>query len=72
MRLLIELIFGCIHRRCSWPQTPVNRLRQPCGEAYVVCLDCGAEWTFDTLAWKRGARRERQEVAAPVTGEVEA
>jgi hypothetical protein len=38
---LLESLFGCSHRRRSWPQTPVNRKTGWCGEPYSVCLDCG-------------------------------
>ena len=32
MRVLFNLIFGCRHRRCSWPRT----VREPRNRTYVV------------------------------------
>lgn len=43
LRALFNLIFGCRHRRCSWPMT----VRQPRKRTYVVCLSCGAEFDYD-------------------------
>jgi len=42
-RALFNLLFGCHHRRLSWPLT----LRQPRMRTYVVCLVCGAEFDYD-------------------------
>jgi hypothetical protein len=39
--------FGCSHRKLSWPQTPVNRMRRPTGEPTVVCLDCGKRFAYE-------------------------
>ena len=47
---LIGSLFGCTHRRTTFPLTP---LRSAAGQArngtYVACLDCGKEFTYD---WK--------------------
>lgn len=43
MRALFALIFGCRHRRCSWPLT----VRKPRKRTYVACLSCGAEFDYD-------------------------
>jgi predicted transcriptional regulator len=49
---LFDIVFGCWHKRCSFPIT----LRASCvaptlaasvTEAYVVCLDCGHEFPYD-------------------------
>jgi hypothetical protein len=47
-------LFGCSHSHTSWPQTPVNRMRRPTGEPYVVCLSCGKQWEYDAINFKRG------------------
>ena len=50
---IIDALFGCWHRRMSFPQT--NKRGQRHSEAamqtgtYVVCLDCGTEFAYD---WK--------------------
>jgi hypothetical protein len=51
---LFTLLFGCWHRRTSWPITRKRDQKQPTGESqtwtYVVCLDCGKEFSYD---WTR-------------------
>jgi len=47
MPTLIDLIFGCLHRNYTFPQThrcPRTGGRRP---MHVVCLNCGAEATYD-------------------------
>lgn len=49
---LIQALFGCWHRNCSFPITvKANRHFQGARRAgtYVVCLDCGKEIPYD---WK--------------------
>jgi len=51
---LFTLLFGCWHRRTSWPITRKRDQKQPIGESqtwtYIVCLDCGKEFSYD---WTR-------------------
>jgi len=49
---LLENIFGCAHRRTTFPLTPSRNSRR--AEAarrgtYIVCLDCGKEFDYN---WK--------------------
>jgi len=49
---LYDLLFGCTHKRCSFPMTVRGRLRRTTPAAsvtgtYVVCLDCGKEFPYD-------------------------
>jgi hypothetical protein len=51
---IFDALFGCWHRRISFPQTS-KRGQRRCAAAmqtgtYVVCLDCGAEFAYD---WKK-------------------
>jgi hypothetical protein len=50
MRLL-DMVFGCSHKRCSFPITVRGKLRRsPAASVtgtYVVCLDCGQEFPYD-------------------------
>lgn len=49
---LIEVLFGCSHGKTTLPLTPRN------GEsAYVVCLDCGREFTYDWKTMQLGRER---------------
>ncbi len=42
---MLQSIFGCSHRRVSFPQT--RRGRSPA--TYITCLECGKEFAYD---WK--------------------
>ncbi len=48
---LFDLVFGCSHRRCSFPITVKSKIqRGPVASitgTYVVCLDCGKEFPYD-------------------------
>jgi hypothetical protein len=49
---LSDLVFGCWHKRCSFPITVRGKLRRSIAAAsvtgtYVVCLDCGREFSYD-------------------------
>ena len=51
MAKLLEMLFGCAHKRYSFPITrrPGPR-RSPAAAVtgtYVVCLDCGKEFSYD-------------------------
>jgi len=50
---LLNAVFGCSHKKKTFPFTPARR-SQMAGEAarrgtYVVCLDCGKEFDY---SWK--------------------
>ena len=44
---LFDNLFGCSHRRLTRPITPVSKPGEPGGETYVVCLDCGKQFSYD-------------------------
>jgi len=48
---LLDRVFGCSHKRCSFPITVRGKLRRsPAASVtgtYVVCLDCGHEFPYD-------------------------
>jgi hypothetical protein len=49
--ILYDLVFGCLHKHCTFPITIRGRLRRseaaaPTG-TYVVCLECGKEFPYD-------------------------
>ena len=44
---LLNLLFRCPHRRLTRPVTPVSKAGVPHGETYVVCLDCGKQFSYD-------------------------
>jgi len=44
---MVNLLFRCPHRRLTRPVTPVSRDGKPHGDTYVVCLDCGKQFSYD-------------------------
>jgi len=70
---LFDLVFGCWHKRCTFPITVRGKLRRSTAAAsvtgtYVVCLDCGREFPYDWLQMKMLASKPRTAGAAqPVT-----
>ncbi len=54
---LLDVFFGCSHRRTTFPQTPAHRRTsvsaQP-GRTYVVCLDCGKELNYNWTEMRVG------------------
>ena len=48
---LFDMVFGCSHRRCSFPITVRGKQRRSPAASltgtYVVCLDCGQEFAYD-------------------------
>jgi len=70
---LFDLVFGCWHKRCTFPITVRGKLRRSIAAAsatgtYVVCLDCGCEFPYDWSQLKRLASKPRTAwTAEPVT-----
>jgi hypothetical protein len=47
---LVDVLFGCTHKRLTFPMT-IRRSRSHCmNETYVACLRCGREFPYD---WHR-------------------
>jgi hypothetical protein len=48
---MLDKLFGCSHKRCSFPITVRSKLRRSAAASvtgtYVVCLDCGQEFPYD-------------------------
>jgi len=51
---LLNLMFRCGHRRLTRPVTPVAAVGAPHGETYVVCLDCGKQFSYDPKEMRLG------------------
>ncbi len=53
---LLDVLFGCWHKRYSFPITArPGKRRSPAAAltgTYVVCLDCGREFAYDWAAMK--------------------
>lgn len=50
----LNLVFRCSHRRLTRPVTPAGKPGAHNGGAYVVCLDCGKQFSYDTKEMRMG------------------
>jgi len=70
---VFNMIFGCWHKRCSFPITVRGKLRRRAAASvtgtYVVCLDCGREFPYDWNEMKRVkvVTKRRTASSEPVT-----
>src|SRR5436190_22299774 len=67
---LLEDLFGCTHRKTTFPITPIRRCRiatrsitEKKAQTYVACLDCGKELPYD---WERMCRVKNSLHARPL------
>ena len=61
MSWVLDALFGCHHRRTSFPMTPLEksegaRTATVKGAMYVVCLDCGKKISYDWDQMRTGKR----------------
>jgi len=71
LQSLMNTLFGCSHRRTTFPMTPMRKSggfsvgTLPRNETYIVCLDCGKELPYDWdemhVAKRTAARRRAAE-----------
>ena len=52
---VVKRLFHCGHKHLSRPVAPVRKHGISQGETYVVCLDCGQRFAYDSQQWKIGA-----------------
>jgi hypothetical protein len=70
---MLEYLFGCWHKNCSFPITAKAGKRH--NEAasvtgtYVVCLDCGQEFPYDWREMKVVTMPRKRAAAAASMGE---
>jgi len=68
MNAMLDLLFGCRHRRITRPITPVHKPGVPAEETYVACLDCGQRLHYDLKEMRVGrslARPRRVPASLP-------
>jgi hypothetical protein len=67
---LFEMMFGCSHKRCSFPITVRGKQRRTPAASltgtYVVCLDCGQEFAYDWNEMKLIEPKAEPAQAVPV------
>lgn len=53
---ILDIMFGCWHKRISFPQSSKPGQRRSTASCqtgtYVVCLDCGKEFAYDWQTMK--------------------
>jgi hypothetical protein len=62
MDTVLNLLFRCSHRRLSRPLSPAHKKGVAPETAYVVCLDCGKHFAYDTKQMRLGKRIEDPEI----------
>ncbi len=62
---LIDSLFGCSHKRITFPITikQGHAHKHEATGTYVVCLDCGGEFAYDWKEMKVLGRRDSYVVA---------
>jgi len=66
---IMDMLFGCWHKRTSFPISKVQGRRVPAAReagAYVVCLDCGKEFSYDWQKMRIVAPREFEPTTDPL------
>jgi DNA-directed RNA polymerase subunit RPC12/RpoP len=63
---IINLLFRCSHRRLTRPVAPITKAGQPQSQSYVVCLECGKQFEYDTKQMRIGKAIERSHDAGVV------
>ena len=51
---MLDLLFGCRHRRLTRPITPFHKPRTLPGDSYVACLECGRRFQYDVVNMRMG------------------
>jgi hypothetical protein len=51
---VVNLLFRCRHKRLTRPVSPVSKDAKSHGDAYVVCLDCGKQFSYDVKEMRIG------------------
>jgi hypothetical protein len=51
---VLNLLFRCSHSRLTRPVTPVTKAGLPHEQSYVVCLECGKQFAYDTREMRIG------------------
>jgi len=51
---VMNLLFGCRHRRITRPMTAAHKASEDPGPTYIVCLDCGQQFHYDLVTMSMG------------------
>lgn len=65
---VLSKLFQCGHKHLSRPVAPVRKRGISQGNTYVVCLDCGQRFAYDSKEWKVGGPLNDDPVIRPSKG----
>ena len=54
IQAMLNLLFGCHHRRTTRPITLINKVGDATGNTYVACLGCGKRLHYDLTTMRIG------------------
>ena len=54
IHVMLNLLFGCHHRRTTRPITLVKKVGGAAGDTYVACLGCGKRLHYDLTTMRIG------------------
>lgn len=63
IQALVNVLFGCRHRRITRPITPVHKPNEAPADTYVACLECGKRLHYDLTTMRLGKPISTPEVA---------
>ena len=66
MSSLLRYLLRCRHRHLGRPIAPIRKGGVSQGGSYVVCLDCGQEFAYDTCAMQIGEPISRANMSGMV------
>jgi hypothetical protein len=68
---VFDMLFGCRHKKYSFPITTKKASNRSCAASvtgtYVVCLDCGREFPYDWNQMKVLSHASEHAESAPLT-----
>jgi hypothetical protein len=51
---ILNRLFRCSHQRITRPMTPASKAGDRSSETYVVCLECGKQFSYDLAKMRVG------------------
>jgi len=51
---MVNVLFGCRHRKTTRPITPAHKASEAAGDTYVACLGCGKQFHYDLKTMRIG------------------
>ena len=60
---LVAVLFGCRHRRTTFPLTRTGATQAEANGTFVTCVDCGKEFKYDWATLRIGEAVTRHQIA---------